>query len=146
MCKKQSYKQILQDLQNRYKGTHTPGGIAVEHIARLKMQNTFETHLDIAKAMAKVMRKDMAAYDKDPAQFTQSLGCWSGFHAQQMIKSVKRMKGTTKGTYVYLSGWMIAGLRNSFGHLPDQSMHEKTAVTNLIHEIYTSSNFLLNFL
>lgn len=138
MCKKQSYKQILQDLQSRHKGTHTPGGIAVEHIAQLKMQNTFETHLDIAKAMAKLMRKDMAAYDKDTSQFTQSLGCWSGFHAQQMVKSVKRMKGTTKGTYVYLSGWMVAGLRNSFGHLPDQSMHDKTAVTDLIQEIYTS--------
>ncbi len=138
MCKKQSYKSILQDLQSRYKGTHTSGGIAVEHIAQLKVQNTFETHLDIARAMAKIMRKDMAAYDKDSSQFTQSLGCWSGFHAQQMIKSVKRMKGTTKGTYVYLSGWMVAGLRNSFGHLPDQSMHEKTAVTELIQEIYTS--------
>jgi isocitrate lyase len=33
---------------------------------------------------------------------------------------------------------MVAGLRNSFGHLPDQSMHEKTAVTDLINEIYTS--------
>ncbi|PCJ96234.1 MAG: isocitrate lyase [Zetaproteobacteria bacterium] len=138
MCKKQSYKQIFQDVQTRYQGTHTPGGIAVEHITQLKIQNTYETHLDIAKTMAKVMRKDMAAYDKDSSQFTQSLGCWSGFHAQQMIKSVKRMKGTSKGTYVYLSGWMVAGLRNSFGHLPDQSMHEKTAVTDLIHEIYTS--------
>jgi len=138
MCKRKSYKQVIQELKNRYKTTHTPGGIAVEHIAQLKIQNTFDTHLDIAKAMAEVMRDDMATYDKDSSKFTQSLGCWSGFHAQQMIKSVKRTKGTTKGTYVYLSGWMVAGLRNSFGHLPDQSMHEKTAVTDLIQEIYTS--------
>jgi len=138
MCKKQSYKQILQDLKTRYPSGQTPGGITIDHIAQLKMQNSFDTHLEIAKAMAKVMRKDMAAYDQDSSQFTQSLGCWSGFHAQQMVKSVKRMKGTTKGSYVYLSGWMVAGLRNSFGHLPDQSMHEKTAVTDLINEIYTS--------
>ena len=84
------------------------------------------------------MRADMAAYDADHSKFTQSLGCWSGFHAQQMIKSVKRMRGTAKGTYVYLSGWMVAGLRNTWGHLPDQSMHEKTAVADLIEEIYVS--------
>ena len=83
-------------------------------------------------------RADMAAYDADSSKFTQSLGCWSGFHAQQKIKAVKRMKGTAKGTYIYLSGWMVAGLRNSFGHLPDQSMHEKTAVADLIREIYVS--------
>ena len=34
-------------------------------------------------------------------------------------------------------GW-IAGVRNQFGHLPDQSMHEKTAVVELIQEIYMS--------
>jgi isocitrate lyase len=33
---------------------------------------------------------------------------------------------------------MVAGLRNRFGHLPDQSMHEKTAVADLINEIYVS--------
>tara|TARA_R110002094_G_scaffold61934_1_gene72441 strand:- start:694 stop:2139 length:1446 start_codon:yes stop_codon:yes gene_type:complete len=80
----------------------------------------------------------MAAYDVDTSKFTQSLGCWSGFHAQQMIKSVKRLRGSAKGVYVYLSGWMVAGLRNRWGHLPDQSMHEKTAVAELIQEIYTS--------
>ncbi|OYX32349.1 MAG: isocitrate lyase, partial [Caulobacterales bacterium 32-69-10] len=36
------------------------------------------------------------------------------------------------------SGWMVAGLRNRFGHLPDQSMHEKTSVVDLIEEIYVS--------
>jgi isocitrate lyase len=51
---------------------------------------------------------------------------------------VKRLHGTTKGAYVYLSGWMVAGLRNRWGHLPDQSMHEKTAVADLIEEIYVS--------
>ncbi len=138
MTHKPTYKELIAQLEKRHGGPHTSSGIAIEHIAQLKLQNTYETHLDIAKEMATVMRADMAAYDKDPSNFTQSLGCWSGFHAQQMIKSVKRMKGTAKGTYVYLSGWMIAGLRNRFGHLPDQSMHEKTAVADLIQEIYTS--------
>ena len=112
--------------------------ITVDDIVQLKIQNTFDTHLDIAREMASVMRADMAAYDADTSKFTQSLGCWSGFHAQQKIKAVKRMKGTAKGVYIYLSGWMVAGLRNTWGHLPDQSMHEKTAVTDLIREIYTS--------
>ncbi|WP_373636758.1 isocitrate lyase [Yoonia sp. BS5-3] len=116
----------------------TVSDIAIDDIVQLKIQNTFDTHLDIARDMATVMRADMAAYDQDTSKFTQSLGCWSGFHAQQKIKSVKRMKGTAKGVYIYLSGWMVAGLRNTWGHLPDQSMHEKTAVADLIREIYTS--------
>ena len=32
---------------------------------------------------------------------------------------------------------MVAALRSQFGPLPDQSMHEKTTVANLIEEIYT---------
>ena len=132
-----TYTQTLTELQTRYPDG-APAGITIEDIAQLKTQNTYETHLDIAKAMAKVMRADMARYDADTSQFTQSLGCWSGFHAQQMMRAIKRQKGTLDRAYVYLSGWMVAGLRNSFGHLPDQSMHEKTAVTALINEIYTS--------
>ncbi|GLQ20930.1 isocitrate lyase [Algimonas porphyrae] len=132
-----SYTQTLNDITVRYPNG-VPGGIDIEDIAQLKIQNTYETHLDIAKAMATLMRQDMARYDADSSQFTQSLGCWSGFHAMQMMRAIKRQKGTLDRAYVYLSGWMVAGLRNSFGHLPDQSMHEKTAVTDLINEIYTS--------
>ncbi|CAM3819510.1 isocitrate lyase [Litorimonas haliclonae] len=132
-----TYSQTLANLQSRYPNG-VPGGISIEDLAQLKTQNTFETHLDIAKAMAKVMRADMAAYDNDSSAFTQSLGCWSGFHAQQMLRAIKRQKGTLDKAYVYLSGWMVAGMRNRFGHLPDQSMHEKTAVVDLIQEIYTS--------
>lgn len=135
--KRTTYSQTLADVTARLpKGA--AADIAVEDIVQLKMQNTYDTHLDIAREMASVMRADMAAYDQDTSKFTQSLGCWSGFHAQQKIKAVKRMKGTAKGVYIYLSGWMVAGLRNTWGHLPDQSMHEKTAVTDLIREIYTS--------
>lgn len=135
---RKTYAELEAETLARYPSGQTPGGVTVEDIVQLKLQNTYSTHLDIARDMAKVMREDMAAYDADPTQFTQSLGCWSGFHAQQMIKSVKRLRGTTKRAYVYLSGWMVAGLRNRWGHLPDQSMHEKTAVADLIEEIYTS--------
>ena len=135
---RKSYGEIRAEVLRRYPDGQAAGGVDVDHIVQLKIQSSYATHLDIAREMAGVMRADMAAYDLDPSHFTQSLGCWSGFHAQQMIKSVKRLRGTTKGAYVYLSGWMVAGLRNRFGHLPDQSMHEKTAVTDLIQEIYTS--------
>jgi isocitrate lyase len=132
-----TYSNTLSDLNTRYPNG-APAGIDIEALAQLKTQNTFETHLDIAKAMATVMREDMARYDADTSQFTQSLGCWSGFHAQQMMRAIKRQKGTLDRAYVYLSGWMVAGLRNRFGHLPDQSMHEKTSVVDLIQEIYVS--------
>ena len=138
MPKRPTYAELRAQVQKRYPTGQAPGGVTVDDIVQLKMQNTYNTHLDIAREMAVVMRADMAVYDKDHSKFTQSLGCWSGFHAQQMIKAVKRMKGTSKGTYVYLSGWMVAGLRNRFGHLPDQSMHEKTSVADLIEEIYVS--------
>jgi len=71
------------------------------------------------------MRKDMAAYDADHANYTQSLGAWHGFVAQQTMIAVKKHHKTTQGRYIYLSGWMVAALRSEFGPLPDQSMHEK---------------------
>lgn len=138
MTARKTYAEVRAEVLRRYPNGQTPGGVTVDDIVQLKIQNTYDTHLDIARDMAKVMRADMTAYDADSSKFTQSLGCWSGFHAQQMIKAVKRLRGTTKGAYVYLSGWMVAGLRNRFGHLPDQSMHEKTAVADLIQEIYVS--------
>jgi len=138
MTQRPTYKQLMAETLERYPEGRTRAGLSIEDVVQLKVQNTYNTHLDIARSMAGVMREDMAAYDADSSKFTQSLGCWSGFHAQQKIKAVKRMRGTAKGTYIYLSGWMVAGLRNSFGHLPDQSMHEKTAVADLIKEIYIS--------
>ncbi len=119
----------------RFNGTWD--GISAESVARMRSQNRFRTGLDIARYTAKIMRDDMAAYDADPAHYTQSLGCWHGFIAQQKLISIKKHFGTTKGRYLYLSGWMIAALRSDFGPLPDQSMHEKTSVPALIEEIYT---------
>ncbi len=108
-----------------------------ESAARMVLQNRFATGLDIAKYTAKIMREDMAAYDADPAQYTQSLGCWHGFIAQQKMIAIKKHFGSTKRRYLYLSGWMVAALRSEFGPLPDQSMHEKTSVPALIEELYT---------
>ena len=111
-------------------------GIEAESVARMRLQNRFNTGLDIAKYTAKIMRADMAAYDANPAAYTQSLGCWHGFIGQQKLISIKKHFGTTKSRYLYLSGWMVAALRSEFGPLPDQSMHEKTSVSDLINELY----------
>ena len=108
-----------------------------EYTARMRVQNRFNTGLDIAKFTAAIMRQDMSEYDADSSQYTQSLGCWHGFIAQQKMIAVKKHHGTTEKRYIYLSGWMIAALRSQFGPLPDQSMHEKTSVPELIEEIYT---------
>eukprot|EP00091_Calanus_sinicus_P023414 TRINITY_DN789_c0_g1_i15.p1 TRINITY_DN789_c0_g1~~TRINITY_DN789_c0_g1_i15.p1 ORF type:complete len:551 (-),score=231.73 TRINITY_DN789_c0_g1_i15:129-1781(-) len=119
-------------------GTRAPGGaINPEYEARMQLQDQFKTGLDVAKYTAKIMRKDMAEYDADTTTYTQSLGCWHGFVAQQKMISIKKNFGSTNKRYLYLSGWMIAAMRSEFGPLPDQSMHEKTAVPALIEEIYT---------
>ncbi|NYE61640.1 isocitrate lyase [Duganella sp. 1224] len=108
-----------------------------ESAARMRAQNKFKTGLDIARYTAKIMRADMAAYDQDPSKYTQSLGCWHGFIGQQKMISIKKHFNSTDRRYLYLSGWMVAALRSEFGPLPDQSMHEKTAVSALIKELYT---------
>src|SRR5689334_6618895 len=112
-------------------------GISPEAVARMRAQNKFKTGLDIARYTAKIMRADMAAYDADPAKYTQSLGCWHGFIGQQKMISIKKHFKSTERRYLYLSGWMVAALRSEFGPLPDQSMHEKTSVSALIRELYT---------
>jgi len=111
--------------------------INAEYVTRMQLQNRFKTGLDIARYTADIMRKDMADYDADSSKYTQSLGCWHGFTAQQMLMAVKRHQKTVDKSYVYLSGWMVAALRSDFGPLPDQSMHEKTSVPALIEELYT---------
>ncbi|HEY0315913.1 MAG TPA: isocitrate lyase [Sphingomonas sp.] len=131
----QTHIDTTQALIQSYNGTWD--GISAEAVARMRLQNRFNTGLDIARYTAKIMRADMAAYDADPANYTQSLGCWHGFIGQQKLISIKKHFGTTKGKYLYLSGWMIAALRSDFGPLPDQSMHEKTSVPALIEELYT---------
>ncbi len=112
-------------------------GISADAVARMRLQNRFRTGLDIARYTAKIMRRDMAAYDADPANYTQSLGAWHGFIGQQQMIAIKKHFSSTERRYLYLSGWMVAALRSDFGPLPDQSMHEKTTVPALIEELYT---------
>src|SRR5690554_5925294 len=131
------YSQDVDQIASLVKQNPTWHAINPKHAARMRAQNKFKTGLDIAKYTAKIMREDMAAYDADSSQYTQSLGCWHGFIGQQKMISIKKHFGTTKRRYLYLSGWMVAALRSEFGPLPDQSMHEKTAVSGLIEELYT---------
>ncbi|CAL2106339.1 Isocitrate lyase [Tenacibaculum sp. 190524A02b] len=133
-----SYSSALETVRNlKEKYGSTWNAIAPENAARMMAQNRFKTGLDIAKYTAGIMRKDMADYDKNPSNYTQSLGCWHGFVAQQKMIAVKKHYKTTDKKYLYLSGWMVAALRSEFGPLPDQSMHEKVAVPALIEEIYS---------
>ncbi|NYE19264.1 isocitrate lyase [Microbacterium immunditiarum] len=133
-----TYTDDIQDTQ-ALKDQHgsTWDAINPEYVARMRAQNRFRTGLDIARYTADIMRRDMAEYDADPSQYTQSLGVWHGFVGQQKLISIKKHLKSTKKRYLYLSGWMVAALRSEFGPLPDQSMHEKTAVPALIEELYT---------
>lgn len=131
----QSALEHVRKVKEKLGGTWD--AIRPEDAARMIVQNRFKTGLDIAKYTAAIMRRDMAEYDADNSKYTQSLGCWHGFIAQQKMIANKKYFGTTNKRYIYLSGWMVAALRSEFGPLPDQSMHEKTAVPKLIEEIYT---------
>jgi isocitrate lyase len=133
-----SYQDHIIEMSQLIKSKNgTWDGIDPDAVARMRLQNRFKTGLEIAKYTADIMRRDMAAYDADPGSYTQSLGCWHGFIAQQKLISIKKHFGSTERRYIYLSGWMVAALRSEFGPLPDQSMHEKTSVPALIEEIYT---------
>jgi isocitrate lyase len=127
--------QAIASLKQRYGSGWD--AINPESAARMRAQNRFKTGLDIARYTAAIMRRDMANYDADSSKYTQSLGCWHGFIGQQKLISIKKHFNNTDRRYLYLSGWMIAALRSEFGPLPDQSMHEKTAVPALIKELYT---------
>ncbi len=132
------YKDMIDKLLKLKKegqGAHV--NVNPEHAARMRLQNQFQSGIDIAKYTASIMRKDMDEYDLNPESYTQSLGCWHGFIGQQKMISIKKHFGSTDKKYLYLSGWMVAALRSQFGPLPDQSMHEKTTVANLIEELYT---------
>ena len=135
MTQYQTAIDAIRELKAKFGNTWAD--ISAEDAARMQIQNRFKTGLDIAKYTAAIMRRDMAAYDADSSQYTQSLGCWHGFIAQQKMIANKKYFGTTDRRYIYLSGWMVAALRSEFGPLPDQSMHEKTSVPALIEEIYT---------
>ena len=131
------YLQQVDRLRGELAGRANWRAVNAEYVVRMRLQNRFRTGLEIAAYSADIMRRDMAEYDRHPGNYTQSLGCWHGFTAQQVMMSIKKHQGTTARSYIYVSGWMVAALRSRFGPLPDQSMHEKTTVPDLIEEIYT---------
>src|SRR5438552_4721762 len=123
-----SYLSEIKAAEALLKNQPTWNGVTAEAVARMRLQNRFKTGLDVARYTAALMRADMAAYDADPTKYTQSLGCWHGFIAQQKLISVKKhLGGKTARRYLYLSGWMISDLRSEFGPITDQSMHEHTS-------------------
>ena len=85
------YKKTIEEL-NKLKNSDEKlfKNINSESAARMKMQNRFQTGIDIAKYTAAIMREDMDAYDKDSSLYTQSLGCWHGFIGQQKMISIKK--------------------------------------------------------
>src|ERR1700761_5556564 len=115
-----SYQSELSAAQALLDTKPNWNGVSAEAVARMRLQNRFKTGLDIARYTAALMRADMAAYDFLPTKYTQQVGCWHGFIAQQKLISVKKHFGKTDRRYLYLSGWMIAALRSEFGPLPDQ--------------------------
>jgi isocitrate lyase len=131
-----NYQSAIEAVQAiKAKAGDSWDAIDPESIARMRTQNKFKTGLEIAQYTADIMRADMAEFDADKTKYTQSLGCWHGFVGQQKLISIKKHFGSTKRRYLYLSGWMVAALRSEFGPLPDQSMHEKTAVASVVEEL-----------
>jgi len=85
------YSSALETVRNlKAKYGNSWNAISAESAARMVTQNRFKTGLDIAKYTAAIMRKDMAEYDADSSKYTQSLGCWHGFVAQQKMIAVKK--------------------------------------------------------
>ena len=70
------YKKIVkeyEDLKNQNPNIYK--NINPVSAARMRLQNRFHTGLDIAQYTADIMHADMADYDKDSSNYTQSLGC-----------------------------------------------------------------------
>src|SRR5688572_3192758 len=109
-----SYQDHVIQMQQLINAKGAAWGVTAESAARMRVMNRFKTGLEIARYTAQIMRRDMTAYDADASQYTQSLGCWHGFIGQQKLIAIKKHFKTTKGKYLYLSGWMIAALRSEF--------------------------------
>ena len=81
-----SYKDLIQELTElKSKDKNSNVNINPENAARMRMQNQFQSGLDIARYTAAIMREDMDAYDANPEVYTQSLGCWHGFIGQKKL-------------------------------------------------------------
>lgn len=102
-----AYKSAI-DLVRELKQKHGNWqNISETDAARMMSQNRFKTGLDIAKYTAKIMRQDMEDYDNDTSQYTQSLGAWHGFVAQQTMYAKKNISVLRlKLTSTYQVGWL----------------------------------------
>ncbi len=69
------YQDAINNAEKIIDQESTWNGVTAENVARMRLQNRFKTGLDVARYTAGIMREDMANYDKDPSQYTQSLGC-----------------------------------------------------------------------
>ena len=96
-----AYQDQIAQAHRLIEEARTWDGINPESVARMRLQNRFQTGLDIARYTAKIMRADMAAYDADPSKYTQSLGCWHGFIGQQKMISIKKHFNSTERRYLY---------------------------------------------
>ena len=105
------YTSALEVVRNLKKQHGNWNNISENDAARMMVQNRFKTGLDIAKYTADIMRQDMEEYDNDTSQYTQSLGAWHGFIAQQTMYAKKKYLNTNSKKYIYLSFWMVAALR-----------------------------------
>src|SRR3954467_2618261 len=77
--RRSSYGEQISQVADYIATKETWDGINAESVVRMRLQNRFLTGIDIARYPAGIMRRDMAAYDADPLQYTQSLGAWHGF-------------------------------------------------------------------
>ena len=84
-----AYLDEIKKVESTVNGKEEWKAINPEYAVRMQKQNRFKTGLEIAQYTADIMRKDMAEYDADPAKYTQSLGCWHGFIAQQVMMGVQ---------------------------------------------------------
>ena len=91
------YKEMIDSLLRLKKeGKGANVNVNPEHAARMRLQNQFQSGIDIAKYTASIMRKDMDDYDSNPEAYTQSLACWHGFIGQQKLISIKEIENKTK--------------------------------------------------
>ena len=96
-----AYLDLIEEKRKIISAKQEWSAINAEYAVRMDLQNRFKTGLEIAQYTADIVRRDMAAYDADSSKYTQSLGCWHGFVAQQVMMSVKKHQKTTDRSYIY---------------------------------------------
>jgi len=60
------YLQQIEQVRAHLQQKDEWKAVKPEFVVRMRLQNRFRTGLEIAQYTADIMRRDMAAYDKDP--------------------------------------------------------------------------------